>query len=225
MRHLDTLFTQSDRDAINRAVQAAEARTSAEILPVVVASSGRYDRSEDIVGLWLGVAALLGVWCVFPSVTDPPGSWGAPAAVWQFLAFAAAVVVGFMVGALIGSRVDVIRHLFTPARQLRDEVNLRARAVFYDERVHHTAGRSGVLLYVSLFERMAVVLADESVVAQLGQTQIDALCAEFTQRLRTGAPTTAFCETIALAGERLSSVLPRQTDDVNELADALVVLR
>ena len=103
MAGTSTIFGDADRDRVNAAVREAESATSAEILPVVARSSGRYDRPED----WL-------------------------------------------------------RRLFTPHTQMREEVLSRAREVFFDQRIHHTGGASGVLLYVSLFEHMAAVIADQS---------------------------------------------------------------
>lgn len=224
MPQFEYQFSQADRDAVNRAVQEAEALTSAEIIPVIALSSGRYDRSEDVVGLWTGILTLFVVWSVFPGVQDQMNSWGAPSPAWQFIAYAAAVVVGFLVGAVVASRVAVLRQLFTPIKQMRDEVSLRARGVFFDQRVHHTAGATGVLLYVSLFERLATVLADQSVIEKIGQSQVDELCRDFTQRLHFGRPTAAICETIQEVGQCLATSMPRSEHDVNELADALVVL-
>lgn len=223
MARLDTQFSQADRDVITRAVKEAESRTSAEVIPVIAASSGRYDRSADVVGLWTGLAAFLVVWLLFPIKTEH-ASWGAPSPVWHFAAYAAAIIIGFLIGAVIASRVNVLRRLFTPTLQLREEVQIRARAVFFDQRVHHTASASGVLLYISLFERVATVLADQSVIDKLGQSQIDRLCAEFTQRLQTVSPITALVETILEVGQCLAQPMPRAHGDVNELSDTLIVL-
>ena len=87
------------------------------------------------------------------------------------------MVVGFVLGAALASHVGWLRLLFTPRRQMRDEVAARARAVFFDSRVHHTAGDTGLLIYVSLYERMAAVLADQSIMDKLGQAALDELCA------------------------------------------------
>ncbi len=224
MAQLDSLFSQADHAAINLAVQEAEGLTSAEIIPVVAVSSGRYDRSEDVVGLWLAVIALSGVWLVDPAGSESAHAWGAPAPLWEWAAYVAAVVLGFVSGAAAASRVDVLRRLFTPRQQMEVAVRTRARAVFYDQRVHHTAGSSGVLLYVSLFERIAMVLADQTVLDKLGQAQLDALCREFTLRLHSGPVSAAICETVHAVGRHLAASLPRADNDVNELADALVVL-
>jgi uncharacterized membrane protein len=43
-------------------------------------------------------------------------------------------------------------------------------------------------------------------------------------QLRRGSPTATFCATIASAGGRLAAVLPRASNDVNELSDALVLI-
>lgn len=216
-------FTAEDNKRINEAVAAAESKTCAEVMPVVAAVSGRYDRPEDIIGLWVAVAALAITWCVLPEHAGP-GDWGAMPAWVHLLVLIASVVVGFLLGAVIGAHVDPLRHLFTPSQQMRDEVLTRARQEFFDSRVHHTAGRTGLLIYVSLFERMAAVLADDAVVEKLGQAALDELRDHLTASLRTQPLADAICGTIAAAGPRLAAVLPRAEGDINELPDALVVL-
>lgn len=216
-------FTAEDNKRINQAVAEAESKTSAEIVPVVAAVSGRYDRPEDIVGLWVAVAALAITWCVLPEHAGP-GDWGAMQAWMHLLLLVLSVVVGFILGAVIGAHVDPLRHLFTPSKQMSDEVLARARQVFFDSRVHHTAGRTGLLIYVSLFERMAAVLADDAVVEKLGQAALDELRDHLAASLRTQSLSDAICGTIAAAGPRLAAVLPQADGDINELPDALVVL-
>jgi putative membrane protein len=198
--------------------------TCAEIVPVVARISGRYDRPEDIVGLWFAALAMIGVWLVFPLPSTEPGNWAAPAPVWQLVALLAGGLVGFVIGALVGERVDWLRRLFTPRTQMRDEVYGRAREIFFDKRVHHTDGGTGVLLYVSLFEHMAAVIADQRVLDQLGQQQIDEICHQFTQRLHDSTAIEALSETALALGRRLAAVLPGSGDDVNEIEDALVVI-
>ncbi|HVA51662.1 MAG TPA: hypothetical protein VNH11_35305 [Pirellulales bacterium] len=212
-----------DYQRINEAVAAAEAKTSAEIVPVVAAVSGRYDRPEDIVGLWAAAGSLAATWALLPEHAGA-GDWGSLPPWAYLLVLVFSMVVGFVVGAVVGAHVDWLRHLFTPAQQMRDEVFARSRQVFFDGRVHHTAGRTGLLIYVSLFERMAAIVADEAVVAKLGQPALDELRDHLTASLRGQPLADAICNTVAAAGRRLAAVLPRAEGDVNELPDALVVL-
>jgi putative membrane protein len=224
MKRASERFSVEEKESVAKAVARAEGKTSAEIVPVVATASGRYDRPEDTVGLWVGLAALVIVWSVLPARESDPGSWGGSPAFLEGLALLASVLVGFLAGATAASHIGWLRHLFTPRRQMLEEVGDRARQVFFDSRVHHTEGSTGLLLYVSLFERMASVLADEATTEKLGSPALEEICEKLTARLRSGTPAEAFCEAIEEVGERLSKVLPREEGDVNELPDALVLL-
>jgi len=224
MKNASQQFNAEQRRQIAVAVAAAERNTSAEIVPCVATASGRYDRAEDVVGLWLGMIGLVAACLLWPPNAGEPGSWDSPEP-WVFPAVMVLVAVaGFVIGAVVASRGGWLRRLFTPGRQMRDEVTQRASAVFFDQRIHHTAGATGVLLYVSLYERKAIVLADQAIVDKLGPNALQDVCGALTAHLRHSHPTDALCQAIAAVGEKLAPVLPRAADDVNELPDALVTL-
>jgi putative membrane protein len=224
MRQASKQFSNEQRGAVTQAVIAAEGKTSAEIVPVVATSSGRYDRPEDIVGLWLSMIGMIVAWWTLPHTSTESGSWGGLPEWARLVIVVASAVVGFVIGAVLASHVGWLRLLFTPKRQMHAEVAARARAVFFDSRVHHTTGNTGLLIYVSLYERLAAILADQSIVEKLGQDVLDDLCATLTGKLRDLHPADAIAQTIVLTGERLAPVLPRAKDDVNELSDALITL-
>ena len=224
MQRASDLFTDEQKQRISRAVAEAESKTSAEIVPVVATASGRYDRPEDIVGLWTAVLVMVILWPLLPGSASQPGSWGGMSSAGQLLVLVAGVVVGFLIGAVLGCRIGWLRRLFTPRRQMCEEIQQRSREVFFDKRVHHTEGGAGLLVYVSLFERMAVILADQTILEKLGQPTIDDLCRRLTGTLRESDVTEALCTIIEEAGNQLASVLPRSAADVNELSDALITL-
>jgi len=223
MQRASTLFSEQQKQQIAQAVAQAESATSAEIIPAVASASGRYDRGEDLVGLWLGLAAMIVVWTVLPESPDA-GSWGGWPAWVTPICLAGATLAGFIVGAVVASRVGWLRRLTTPNEEMADDVLRRAQHVFFDSRVHHTAGRTGLLIYVSLFERMAAVVADQAVLDKLGNPALMELRDRLVEALKTQPPTEALCAAIQAAGERLAPVLPRADDDVNELPDALVTI-
>lgn len=220
------LFSQNDRQKINDFVRLAETLTSAEIVPVVASASGRYDRAEDIAGLWLGIGFMVAVPFLWPAPTDflELGSWGSDPTLRQVVMQVVAMLAGFVLGVVICSKITRVRRLFTPSSQMSDEVNQKARSVFYDNRVHQTQSGGGVLIYLSLYERVAVVLADQQVLQALGPPDIDDLCRSLTEALRQRQPTDALCQTIQAAGEKLKLVLPRSNEDINELPNSLVTI-
>ncbi|MHC5056241.1 MAG: TPM domain-containing protein [Planctomycetota bacterium] len=224
MRLASDRFSEDDRARVAKAVALAESKTSAEIVPVVATASGRYDRPEDIVGLFVG--AILGavVWLLFAAYAPPAPDWGLSLSTLELPLILIALVAGFVLGAFTASRAGWLRALFTPGPQMRDEVAARARAVFFDSRVHHTEGQTGVLVYVSLHERTAAVIADKAVVEKVGQGALDEVRDALVTGLRAGDLTEGLCAAVKTAGEKLGAVLPREEADVNELPDALVLL-
>ena len=226
MKRASDLFDDEQRKRIERSVVEAEAATSCEIMPVVATVSGRYDRPEDMIGLWLAVLAAIAIWPLLPRNWAESGSWGAIPLYVELLILAATVVVAFVLGAVAGSQIGWLRRLFTPRKQMSEEVAARARRAFFDKRVHHTNGATGLLIYVSAFEHIAVVLGDQEILdnPDLGQPLLDRLCQQLTDGLRQGNPTDAICAVIAKAGQELSGPLPRDEGDVNELQDALVLI-
>jgi len=224
MRRASERFTEEQRGAITQAVRDAEASTSAEIVPVVATCSGRYDRAEDTAGVFLGLLLLAGVWCGFEGVDPEGGDWGLSPTRFELPAMIAAFLLGFVGGAAATARVSVLGRLFTPRSQMEQEVAARARAVFFDQRVHHTVGRGGVLLFLSLHERTACVLGDDEILERLGQPVLDDWCGVLVAGMRAGDPTAALGNAIREAGKHLARALPREAGDRNEIGDALVTL-
>jgi len=224
MQRASDLFNEEQRKRVEKAVVEAEAKTSCEIVPVVATASGRYDRPEDMIGLWLAVFAAVTVWLMFARQSNESGSWDGMPFYVGLLTMVAGVVLAFIAGAVAGSRIGWLRRLFTPRKQMLAEVAARAREIFFDKRVHHTSGATGMLIYVSLFEHMAVVLGDQEVLDKLGQTLLDRLCQQLTEGLHQRNSTDAISSVIAEAGKQLSGPLPRAEGDVNELQDTLVLI-
>lgn len=224
MRQASERFSEEARRAITQAVADAEASTSAEIVPVVATRSGRYDRAEDTAGVLLGLLLLAGVWCAFQGVDPEGGEWGLSAARFELPAMIAAFLLGFVLGAVAAARFSGMGRLFTPRAEMAQEVAERARAVFFDQRVHHTASRGGILLFLSLHERTASVLGDDMILERLGQPVLDEICGILVAGMRTGDPASALGNAIRDAGKHLARVLPREAGDKNEIGDALVTL-
>ncbi len=211
--------------SINRAVAEAEQRTSAEILPVVARSSGRYDRAEDIVGLWTAIILAGLAWYFVQGVGTAGDSWiDEPYVRLGFLVVAVLMVVGFIGGAAVASRVHWLRRLFTPRREMDQEIVARAKAVFFDRRVHRTSESCGVLIYVSLYERSAVILVDDAVRAQLSDRSIEEVREELESGIRSDGTVGGSVRAVNLLGKLLEVALPAAEGEGNDIRNEVVLL-
>ena len=80
-----------------------------------------------------------------------------------------------------------------------------------------------MLLYVSLFERRVVVLADQGAFAVLGQEGVDALRDQAIAKLVAGDRVGTFVSAIESVAERLAEALPCEANDADELSNELLV--
>ena len=156
-----TVLTPSEHERIAAAVARAEAQTSGEIVPYVVARSGRYE-----VATWRaasGVALLAGA--VALAVAVLYDGWGLG---WLYTAWAMALVMalGGVAGALATLAAPVRRLFAGEARMIR-RVHRRASMAFLEEEVFDTRDRTGILLFVSLFEHRIEVFGDQGINAKV----------------------------------------------------------
>ncbi len=143
----------------------AEEATACEIIPVMVEASGRYDRGEDMVGLWCAVLVAMAVWTWFPARLGRGRERGVGSGNRRARTGPARGGDGgrLSAGAVVASRTAWLRRLAVPRKQQHEGSPAAPREVFFDQRVHHTAGRTGLLIYVSLLEHEVAVLADQEI--------------------------------------------------------------
>lgn len=198
-------LAEDTQAAVRSALADAEAFTSAEIVVAVRRTSGRYRESDYLAGFLVALLtlfALLYLPQVFP--------------LWVFVPN---VVMGFIVGALVSSRLPVVRRLLT-RRAVRDEyVGRAARALFVDARYSRLPGRNAVLIYVALLERRVEVIADLGIDIATLEPDWTTACRALDDTLRPRPDASRFVEEVRRLGPLLGRVHPRLAEDVNELPD------
>lgn len=217
-------FHPDETTRIHLAVAEAEKTTSAEIVPAIATASGRYDRAEDVAGVWLAAIFVTIAWILLRWQGPETAQWGTTWSRFELPLLLAAMVAGFVLGATLATYIHPLRRIFAPRREMKTEVREAAARVFYDARVHHTKAETGLLIYISVFERTAAIIADAKVLEKLGQETIDALVEKLISGIKEGDAATALCETIKDAGDRLSVVMPGVARDKDELPNALIVI-
>lgn len=219
--------TPEERRAVAAAVHAAEAGTSGEIVTII---ADRSDAYHDV-GLHFAVLAMLlvpllfAIWPGVPlaGVTWLTGGWqGAEANELMLVTFAAMTAVFLIVR--YGLAYMPLRLWLTPKATRRRRVRRRAIELFKVGTEARTAGRTGILIYLSLGEHMAEIVADEAIHAKVDASEWGEAMAALIADVREGRIAAGMIAAVGHVGTLLARHLPRADDDVNELPDRLIEL-
>jgi putative membrane protein len=134
---------------------------------------------------------------------------------------AALVLCAGAAAALAAAYVPPFARLFLDRERADAEVRQYADAMFLARGLHGTAGRVGVLLLVSLFEREVAIRCDQGVAARVPDAALESVIAVMTPTLGRGAVAEALLEGLAeLERLLLARGFPKGGPD--EIADELV---
>jgi putative membrane protein len=192
---------------IAAAVEEAESLTSVEIAVAGRASSGSYSDLALAAGASTGFGFL--AFALFSEQVFP--EW----------AVAAGVLLLAAGGVLIVHTFPPLLRLLAGPDRLARQVSDAGRLLYLNRGIDRTRGRTGLLVYVSFLERRCELIADHAVVKAAGG-ELEHLRVDFERVVR--APQARFldelCDAIGRLGSALADRLPREADDVDELANA-----
>ena len=221
-------LSDTDHEKVSAAVTAAEAHSSGEIVVVATPISDPY---HDVALHW----ALVPLFAVLAWA-----AWRPTALVWWYdfllggwqpdptqsqlltlLMFFAALK--FTVALLILKWMP-LRLFLTPAATKHRRVRRRALAIFQAAAARRTTGRTGILIYLSLAERRAEIVADEAILKVTDEhTWGEAMVALLTH-VRQGQVGDGIVAAVERVGVVLSEHFPRSAADSNEIPDELIEL-
>ena len=202
------LFSDADKLRISEAIAAAERKTSGEIVAVVTAASESY---FYVPFMWAAIIALLVPWPLIYL------TW------WPMHVTYFAQLATFLILVLLLMPRSV-RVGLVPRSIKRSHAHRRAVEQFLSQSLHTTAGRTGVLIFVSVAERYAEVLADSGINAKVPAGTWQGIVDHLTKDLADGRAVDGFVHAIEMAGTHLAQHFPPGSGDPNELPDHLIVL-
>jgi len=222
MRRASRFFSDDERKLVEEAVALAELRTSGEIVPVVATASGRYDRAEDLFGVLVSLGLVAACWMPLQHLAATEGAWGARYT-WLLglVPVLLLVLVGFLAGAVLATVVPSLRLPFISRAEIEAEVDRAARAAFHEFRVRRTDESTGILVYLSLFERTVRVLGDDAINEKLEQEQWTEVCDLVVAGIRGKRSAQGLKDAILRCGDLLAEHFPIQPGDRNELGNEL----
>jgi putative membrane protein len=200
-------LSDPDRQRIASAIAEAERRTSGELVTVIAEAADDY---RYVPLLWPALAALL-LPAIVLTVWPELGAWR------LYLLQAAAFV-----GLAVIAHLPPVHLALVPAGLKRRRASRLAREQFFEQGLHLTRARTGVLIFVAVAERHVEIIADAGIDARVPPGTWDQAVTEFVERVRAGRIAEGFLAAIGQVGDRLAEHFPRPADDTNELPNRLV---
>ena len=202
------MIAADERKLVADAIRAAEARTSGEIVCVLARASSDY---AHVPVTWATFVALAAPWPLI-AFTRWPVQW---IFLFQLMVFAIGVFV---------LSVPRVRMLLVPGPARRAQAHAVALQQFLARGMTRTRERSGVLVFVSLAERYARIVADDGIAAKVPQAVWNEAVRGLVDEVREGRIGAGFAHAVKRCGDVLAEHFPTRPGDRNELPDRIYVI-
>ena len=201
-------LSPGDLSLITSAIQTVERATDGEIVPVIVHKSAMTSHVATvcILILWFLASAVVFECHLDLSVLE------------LILGFGGLAAFGWAL-----ARFDVLTRLLTPSADLDLQVWRRAQSEFLREGIGRTTRSTGILLFVSMAERRAVVLADQAIAAKYPQETWVDVVEILINALKKRQMGSGLCAAIVRCGQIIQPHFPPVAHDQNRLPDRLVI--
>ncbi len=221
-------LSQEDHDRVSAAIASAEATSDGEIVAVVTDSSDRY---HDVALHW-AVLILIGTIAAFAGFPALLlfwfevflGGWRPEPSLGELLTLLLVLAVAKFTVVLLLLRWMPLRLALTPRATKARRVRRRAIAIFRAAAERRTEGCTGILIYLSMAEHRAEIVADEAITkVTTAECWGEAMAALLTE-VRAGQVADGIVAAVEQVGAVLAEHFPKSEGNSNEIPDKLIEL-
>jgi putative membrane protein len=201
-------FTAEEKAKIEEAIRGVENSSMGEVVAMVVDSSDRYPEAAITGGVFLSSVV---------SLTAAKFFLGS--SLWYFILLQFFLFFPFR---FLLEASPFLKAMFIGPRSREERVRQRALEAFYEKGLYKTRGNTGVLFFLSLYERKVWVLADKGIYEKIQQETVESFARAVSQGIKEGRGSEALCKAIQDAGNLISRHFPLEPGDTNELPDKVI---
>ena len=219
-------LNEEQHKIVSTAVKEAELTTSGEIVTVLA------DRSDDYtdVALWWSLGLSFTAMSLFAAIPEPfLNLWDALIGGWSHewtTGELASMTIGLglltFVIVLGAQQWQPLKFLLVPNPLKTSRAHEEAIKHFKVGAERRTAGATGVLIYLSMREHRAEIVADDSIAEKVDAEVWGEAMGDMLVRIRKGHIAEGMAAGVRDVGFVLSQHFPRGEDDENELPDRLI---
>lgn len=221
-----TYLDEAGHRLVSEAVTEAERATSGEIVTVL---ADRSDGYTDVALLWAAGAAFTAM-SVFAALPQPfldlwdslIGGWGHEWTTGELASMVIALGLIKFVAVMLVQQWEPLKFALIPGPTKTIRVHNQAVRQFKVGAQARTTGHTGVLIYLSMSEHRAEIVADESIAAKVPAEVWGEAMGDMLSLIRKGQVAEGLAVGIRDVGFVLAEHFPRGADDVNELPDRLI---
>jgi putative membrane protein len=207
-KNADTFFSDREKQRIGETIKDCESRTIGEVAVMIVDRSDHYPEAEVIGGISLGsLIALILAFSLFH------------ASIWVYIVCS---FIFFFPSRYLFRQFPSLYAGFIGTERKEVAVMQRAIRAFYEKELYKTRKNTGVLFFLSLFERKVWVLADKGIYEKIEQETLKRFADMVSAGIQEGRACDALCSAIREAGDLLEKYFPITLGDVNELSDKVI---
>ena len=225
--HVDHV-DDSDHKIVTDAVASAERHTSGEIVTIVTDLSDHY---SDVGIAWATAFAFLALatMATFPvfyrdNLSRFTGGWEHQYSAGEYLALVFTVMAVTWIAVWLLMKWMPLRMKLTPRNIRQARVRARAISMFKVGTESKTVGRTGVLLYLSMKEHRAEIVADEAIAKKVDPAVWGDAMIAMLDHVKAGRTGEGMAEAVRQMGVVLAEHFPKGTENPNELPDRLIEL-
>lgn len=203
------ILTAAEHETLSGAIAAAEMHTSGEVYCVVARRSDSYLLPSAFVVTAIMLVVSLGVAAMLE---------------WYWIVLRPSLFVAVQLAALAGIVAVLwfapgLRIRFVPRALRYRRAHMMATSQFLSRNIHRTTRRTGVLIFVSLAERYAEIVADAGINDRVPQERWNEMVAVLIDEAAAGRLANGLERTIEAVGMLLAAEFPPDSLNENELDD------
>jgi putative membrane protein len=133
-----------------------------------------------------------------------------------------ALTIVAMLVTLLMFQFKFLKRIFVPKMLMRHKVHTAAMVSFYKHGVYNTKGKTGILIYISLMERMVVVIGDEGIHSKVGDEAWSEVISKIVDGIKKKKLTHGIVQGIESCRTLLNKHFPASADHKHELSNRVI---